>query len=89
MFFFSGKNLLRDEYAIPSHDIDSGCPLRVELSPRKQIIDIGDVFAKIWSPKVQKFRHFWLSVHKCFFFEKISQFSRWIFGGKIDEKFFS
>ena len=86
--FFSGENLLRDEYVIPSHDIDRGCPLRVELSPRKQIIDIGDVFAKIWSLKVQKFPHFWPSVQKCFFFEKISPFLRSIFGGKMTENFF-
>ena len=68
--FFSGKNLLRPEYEISTHHNNSGCPLRVDLSPSKKIIFIAHFLLEILSLEVQKIPCFWVSVQKWGFFRE-------------------
>ena len=82
MGFFSGKNLLRSEYGIPTHDINRGCPLRLELSSQTKIILITHFLVQISSLEVQKIPCFWVPVLKWGFFRENISIRGWIFDGK-------
>ena len=55
MGFFSGKSLLRVEYVIWIHDIHRICPLKLDLSHRKKIIDVAFDPTKLEAMEVEFF----------------------------------